>query len=562
MNTVDIFKKCAPAVRTNIGQCGTVSLCESTVPSAADELDTIYKDSGDWRILEALLMTQMETKACGAVQNSWEDFFLANVRTVKRSDMRFDEQTKALTKIRPFLLSKQRTPINNNYWRVSGGTSAGGGNWRVDLASPTGIPADTRSFAAGERLYIESRTSGGSKNWWSGVVVSASIVSNKVRVVLTPQNDGTAFAAVENPVTGLAKRGSVNIGKSEAFCDNEPGYLDTRLTPYWIEHTKFTLCSSDLYNEFRTFVVQNNPLYATLYDLPEVEENRQRTKAFWSKWFNNLMFGTPISGNQNENDYRSLETIDIFTSSNSSFGVEGGRCSGFKANTIGWMEQLQTCGRIYDAQGGTVNLWSIMNAIYEMMRVRMGVGSAAAHTFDVFTDGDTAHLLERGFIALFKDISQDTMRLNMEAGSNKAFGFNYRSFKLVGKCSGITLNIITHTGLDDYLAEWNEIGEPDSGRMLWFLDMTGIYAKVLESTSKSGTTGKWDDLVKIDPGYQCVEETYTKTVDQRGVTYAAVVECPASSLIIYNFAGEVPLYDTTAMNNAPDYTLQGAAYNY
>lgn len=561
MTTEDIFKKCAPAVRTNIGQCGTVSLCESTVPATVDELDTIYKSNGDWRILEALFMTQMETKACGAVQNSWEDFFLANVRTVKRSEMRFDENTKSLTKIRPFLLSKQRTPINNNYWRVTGGTSAGGGNWRVDLESPTGIPADTRSFAAGERLYIESRTAGGSKNWWSGVIVSASIVSSKVRVVCTPQNDGTAFAAVENPTTGLAKRGSVNVGKSESFCDNEPGYLDTRLTPYWIEHTKFTLCSSDLYDEFRGFVLNNNPLYAELYDLPEVEENRQRTKAFWSKWFNNLMFGTPISANQTLNTYTDLDTIDIFASP-TTLGVEGNRCAGYKANTIGWMEQLQTCGRVYDAQGGTLNLWSIMNAIYEMMRVRMGVNSAAAHNFDVFTDGDTAHLLERGFLLLFKDISADTMRLNIDAGQNKSFGFVYRSFKLVGKCSGITLNIITHPGLDDYLAEWNEIGEPDSGRMLWFLDMTGIYAKVLESTNKVGTTGKWEDLVAVDSSFQCVEETYTKTVTQRGVTYAAVVECPAASLIIYNFAGEVPDYDTTAMNNAPDYTAEGAAYDY
>lgn len=571
ITTEEIFRKCAPAVRTNIGQCGTVSLCESTSPATSGELDTLYKDDGDFRILAALFMTQMETKACGAVQNSWEDFFLANLKTVKRSDIRFDEQTKSLTKIRPFILSKQKTPINNNYWRVTGGVDGGGGYWRVDATSGSGIPADVRSFAVGERVYIESRTAGGSKNWWSGEIsgtasspatTNPAVVGSAVRLYVLPQNDGSAFPANENPATGILRRGSVNVGKSEAFCDNEPAYLDTRLTPYWLEHTKFTLCSSELYREFNTFVAENNPLYKTLYQLPEVEENRQRTKAFWSKWFQNLMFGMPISANQTLNNYTSLETIPIFTSPVTGLGVEGGRCSGFKANTIGWLEQLQTCGRVYDAQGADLDLWSLMDAIYDMMRVRMGVGSAAAHTFDLFTDGATADLIERGFIRLFKDYSEDTMRLTQEitSGENKAFGFKYRKFLLKGKATGITLNIITHFGLDDYLSEWTDLGESDSGRMIWLLDMTGLYAEVLESTSKTATSGKWEDLVKVDASYQCVEETYTKDVTQRGVTYAAVVECPASHLIIYNFSGEIP--EHVQADARPDYTAEGAAYDY
>ena len=236
IDTEDIFRKCAPAVRTNIDRCGTVSVCSSTIPTTVDELDGIFKSGSSWKILESLFMTQMETKACGSVQNSWEDFFLANMKTVKKGEIQLDSNTRTLTKIRPFLLSKSRTPINNVYWRVANGQTSGG-NWQIDVHSTSGIPADIRSFAVGERVYIESRNSG-AKNWWNGVVVSRTAVTvsgtDKVRLVLSRQNSGSAFTASADPVTGLLQRGNANVAKTESFCDDEPGYIDTRLTPYWI----------------------------------------------------------------------------------------------------------------------------------------------------------------------------------------------------------------------------------------------------------------------------------------------------------------------------------------
>lgn len=559
--TENAFVKCAPAVRTNIGQCGTVSICESTRPATVDELDTIYKVDGDYRILEALFMTQMETKACGAVQNSWEDFFMANMKVVKRGEVRFDENTRALTKIRPFILSKSRTPINNVYWRFTSGAS-NGGNWQGTVESKSGIPGDPRSFTPGERVYIESVGVGGEKNFWQGVVVtSTDNGDNTVELVLEPQNGGSAFDHIDNPVTGVLRRGNVNIGKSEKFCDNEPGYLDTRLTPYWLEHSKFTLCGSELYDEFRSFVLKNNPLYRELYDLPEVEENRQRTKAFWSKWFDTLMFSRPISALQSLQTYDQLPTIPIFTSA-TGLGVEGGRCSGYKANTIGWLEQLKICGRIHDALGAQLDLWSLMDAIYNMHRVRMGVGSAAATSFDLFTDATTADLIERGFIRLFKDYSEDTMRMTMEitSGENKAFGFKYRKFLLKGKATGITLNVITHFGLDDYLAEWTDAGTADQGRAIWLLDMTGMYVKVLDSNRKTLTTGKHEDLAKVDADYLCVEETYTRTITQVGTTYAAVLECAQSDLLIYNFSDDIP--EHVLSSSRPNYDPETASFYY
>lgn len=556
VTTDDIFKKCASAIRTNIDTCGSVSVCESMVPSTPDELDTLFKSGSAYRVLDSLFMTQMEMKMCGAIQNSWEDFFMANMKTVKKGELQIHDNDRSLFRIRPYLLAKQKKPINNVYWRFDGGVDGGGGNWRIDVYSQSGIPADVRSFGVGERVFVESRNSS-AKNFWNGVIVSATLVSgtpDKVRLVVTPQNSNSAFDSVASPVAGLLRRGPANVSKTEAYCDSEPAYRNDTRTEFWMEHDKYTFCVTKDFAEFRKFALANNPLYAELVDIPEVEEHAQRTKAFNSKMFNNAMFGRAISANQTKNDFVNLTPVEYFVS-DTGLGFPGvaGRCSGFKANTIGWMEQLQQCGRIYDAAGANLDLWSLMDAIYAMARVRQGIGSAAANSFDLFTDSSTAELLDRAFIRLFKDVSEDTMRLtqDIERGINKAFGFQYSSYRLRGKCQGITLNVITHYGLDDYLAEWASFEDSgltgatnasDSGRVLWMLDMTGMYIKVVDSYSKTSTSGKLDDLQRVDPSFQCVAETTERTVTQRGVTYAAVLECGEADLVIYNFSGNIPAH--------------------
>jgi hypothetical protein len=552
LNTTDVFKRCVPAIGTNISECGTITLCSAIKPATLDEIETLYKDpNGKLRIAEALFMTQLEGRACGVKQHTFRDFILANVRDI-RKNIQLDEQTRTLVRIRPFVLLRRKAIINNNHWKATNGVDAGSGRWSVRVSSTTGIPASTRSFPVGMRVYIESPTTGGSKQFWQGVVYDYGTPgSDYITLILTPQNAGSYFGSVSNPTSGLLRRGTVNVAKSESFCDDEPAYLNKNFIPYWLEHTRYTLCTSDEYQQFRRLILENNPYFAEFVDLPEVEENRQRTEAFWNNWFNNLLFSRPISANQTLTGYTQLPEIQNFASP-SNLGFGAGRCAGYKANNVGWLEQLKACGRVVDLQGADLNLWKLTNTLYKILRVRASVGSAASTSFDVFTDAVTAELIDRAFMVLYKEVTSDMLRMNLDVkqGKNASFGFNYTSYTLRGRCSGATLNVIHDYAFDDLLGEWNTLGAANQGRWLWVPDLTDMYAGIVETNRITTTSGKLQDLAKIDPAFQCVEETVTRTVTLNGVTYTSIIECPESHLLLYNFSGNIP---TTTYDDS-DYT--------
>lgn len=47
------FAKCAPAVGTNLRECGTVTLCNMK-PVTADDMSTVFMKSGQFRVMNAL----------------------------------------------------------------------------------------------------------------------------------------------------------------------------------------------------------------------------------------------------------------------------------------------------------------------------------------------------------------------------------------------------------------------------------------------------------------------------------------------------------------------------
>ena len=58
----DVFSKCAPALGTNIKQCGSVTLCDA-VPMNSDDLEDVFTKSGDFRYLDALFKFEFELKS-------------------------------------------------------------------------------------------------------------------------------------------------------------------------------------------------------------------------------------------------------------------------------------------------------------------------------------------------------------------------------------------------------------------------------------------------------------------------------------------------------------------
>lgn len=572
-DTQSLFSKCAPTIRTNIGECGTVTLCQNVKPETADQLETIYTQDGEYRLLEHLFKTHFEIKACGAVQHSMRDFFIANAKVTRKGEVRFDRNDEALTIVAPFIMAEQKKPINNVYWRFSNLSVNGSGNLVGHAYSGSGIPADVRSFPVGVNMFLTTKSAGGSLIRSQYTVASASISTDGSYVLLelAPQMTGSFFSGASNNPTqiaadmtalnavGVLNRGVINIGKTESYCEDEPAYRNDALVPFWIQHTRWTSCSSSLYNKWLALVLDNNPLYRDRIYISEVERMRQKGEQFEKRLFDTLWFQGPISDKQNTTEYTQLPQITNFLS-DTGLGVEGGRCFGFKANAIGWLTQLRECNRWFDCQGAALNLNSLFNAIYNMRRVRAATGSSAQTRFDLFTDGITAGLIDKAFIGYYGLIFAQKDRYVMfdadrTRGENKEYGIQFTSYYLRDRNAGVTLNVISDWAFDDKMSEFSAAGMGNSGSTIMLLDLTTMYMKVIESNKVTNHTGDLRALVAVDASFKCVEETETQDNVINGLTFTAVLECPQSSLVLDNYSSDIPVFDPAVVG--PNYDGTG-----
>lgn len=563
------FAKCAPNLTTNIKECGSVTVC-SAKAMIQSEL-TNYTRSGDYLIMGALIKHDMEIRMCDTVQNGLYDFLMANKVNVNKK-VPFDKVDSGQWSIRPYILARQYSSINNAYWYVQGGKTVQSTKWQVDVSSTTNIPADTRSFPVGQRVYITGLTNAGTKTmtaWTVDQAVNSPSVANAIELTLVPQNAGSYLSGsrLQSPVTGLLVRGTNNVSDFEKFCDEPPAYLNWKNVPFWYETQRTALCRSTQYEKWRSYLLADNPLYAEFGDLSEIEKNRQ-LGADWQKRLVETMFwGKKISANQSLANYNLLDPINAFDGSAFGLGVDGGTCVGLRANMIGIYEQLAECNRVVDLQGATLNLISLFNELYNMKRVREGATGKYVTQFDIFTDSITASAINSAMIAYYNTLSggntrymvdinkQPGVSFNKEQDIQKAeFGFMYRSYNL--NYPALRINVITHYFFDDYLTANTFAGQANAGRLLLVLDFSGIYPGIAATNRKVWNTGELKDLARIDPDFACVMAVNTKQTTLMSVTGTMVVECPAGQLWLENFAATVP--STTADPNVVYPTTVGA----
>jgi hypothetical protein len=544
---VNAFQKCAPALSTNVKQCGTVTLCNAK-PLTADEMTSVYMKSTDYRVMEALFHHDTEIRQCEAVQNGLYDFFMANKVAVNKN-FQTKRKTSGLMEIAPFILARQFSPINNAYWKVSAGATSGG-NWAVTVTSSTNIPFDCRSFPAGMRVYISGKSAGGSATHTAWKVVSCTDNGDSTgSLVLSAQNSGSFLDSdkLGNPVTGLLMRGTPNVSDYEKFCAEQPGYMNWKDIPFFFETKRTSMCRSSLYNKWRKLLLEDNPLYREYGDLDDIQKNKQLAADWMRRVVDDMFWGKPLPY-QNTSQYDQLDDITSFDGSAFGLGVDGGKCVGKRANASGIYEQMGECGRIVDLQNGQLNLPALFKALYNMMRVKEGAQNKNPRSFDLFTDSAFGELFNQAMIKYYNAKSDNTLRLSKDVDGpmKKAeFGFNFRSYALFWP-PGVTINIVTHFFFDDYLSASADVGQEEQGRMLWILDFTGIYPGVISSKKKTWKTGELSNLAALSPDFACVLEVNTQEQSLMSLTMTVIVECPMANLIIEGIANTLPEPTTSA----------------
>jgi len=539
------FAKCAPAIGTNIRQCGTVTICNMK-PLTADDLTSVYQKSGQFRVMKALLQHDMELKMCAPVQNGLYDFLMANKVDLHGKVETRGERGIDKLDIIPFVLAKRYHPINNEYWIITNGTagtSGAGENpsdlWSVQVSSQTGIPADVRSFPPRLAVYCEGMGTGGTATRTAWTIVSSTLSSDGtyVTLVLEDMNRGAHLASAKSaaPVNGLLVRGTPNVHDAEQWCAEAPAYRNWTKFPFFFQTIRNSFCWSEHYQKWRKIALEND-FYREWFDMDEVEVNKQLAVDHRKRFVQSFFRQTPISNFQTAWDYDKLDPIPSFN-----------RCVGYRANATGVYDQLAECHRVWDMQGSVPSIADLAILLYNMMRVREGRGHPKPKTFDLFTDSVQADAINTAFLGYYKSRGQDMLRINVEAGKfsntkTAEFGFQYTTFQLFWP-QGVTINVITHEFFDDWntaTAAAAAVGGAgfanfaNTSRVWWILDWTGIYPGIIASNRVVNKTGDLKNLASINPSYACVMKVYTQEQTLTSMTYTVIVDCPASNAIIEN----------------------------
>lgn len=561
----NIFAKCLPAVSSDIDRCGSVTLCNID-QTTSDELNARFGDGGDnaWTIDQTLFTVDYEAKACQIKENSLYDL-IATTRAAKPGRLPMEKLSMDVMAIRPFINVFRNGIINNKRWIVSAG-EASGDNWQIDLRAETGtnIPADTRFFPVGMKVFIEGRTSGGTETQTAWTVVSSSNpTATSIRLVVSSNNTNSYLSGSElaSPVKGVLTRGLPNVNDYEAYCATDPGLNTRQQHPVWFETNRLSLCRDEIYEKYHALLRANNPRYKEYGDIETVQRNAQALSNYQDSWINQWFFGK-ADANQDLNNWQSLTQVTIPTNANLALPFEG-RCMGYKASVIGNYEQLAQCGRIFQAQGRRLNLWDLAKHLYQIKRQRESNGGTVKR-IDIFVDTFFKFQIQNAIVAMFNTISGGAIRFPVQivalGQNNLGFAFDTYFFPY----PGVEVAFISHPFFDDRVSA-NIDATIDSSnaakRWLWILDLPDIKTWTLATNRVTNTSGTAQEVARVDSNAMCIMERPKQTWEHTSQTWTTFMECPQRHSLTVGLSPQQPVYQEDSDNPENTYYGADAAYN-
>lgn len=567
---------CTVSISNNYDTCGTITRA-SMAHLTPSQLVDLFKPSGLFADMDAWFRTSFEMKACGTLVNGLYDWLMSSQRNMGSL---VDKTTidRGPSLLHPFVLGRQDSVINKEYWAISTGwansaytgevtgplTAAqkalGGATDRVvRVISRYGIDLDSKWFVSKDRVMVFGRTAGGSPTKGQWKVLASALEdggTSYVDVLLTSENSGSATLYDTAPTSGVLISLGNNVNDFESWCNNRPTLDPRKRVPFWVQTMRRTRCVDSEYQNVFARLMESNEYFRQFGDLPLAERNRQDEEKFQRDFINAFFFNKPISSNQTMALWQSLEQITTVTGPTVDPGL-GGKLVAYRANMVGIYEQLKACDRVRDLQNNKLNFYEFLDEIYNIVRSRKSQGKEAG-SIDVYTDSVTAANFESAAIAYYKVEYGDILRIVIEKGANP-LGFNWRSYEFK-RPQGVKVNIITHEWFDDFVNAMDTEGVASSGRFMAILDMgkpSGsrggtIYPGMITSNSKMRTLGELEKLAALDATFACTMEHVTEQINLTSQTCTAVCECPSNSLWIEGIFDGVP--DTTGRSANPVYS--------
>lgn len=577
---------CEVSISNNYDTCGTVT--RATVAHLTpDQLEALFKPEGLFADMDVWFRTSFEMKACGTRTNGMYEWLMSSHKQLGHL-INTTKIDRGPSLVAPFVLGRQDSVINNDFWALTGGVANSGytgdtladagtgaisagpltaaqkalgaaGDRVVRVITRYGFDLTANWFVSKDRVLILGLAAGGqsTRGQWRVMAAAANTAGTYVDVLLKDENGGSATAYDTAPTEGVLLAMGNNVNDYESWCYNRPTLDPRHRVPFWYQTMRRTRCVSSEYRKVFARMMESNKYFHEFGDLPLAERNRQDEEEYQHRWVHSFFFGKKISANQTLANWQSLEQITTVTGVNADTALSG-NLIGFRANMVGVYEQLRACGRVRDLQNNLLNFYEFLDEIYNIYRARKSQGKQA-NSIDVYTDSVTAANFETAAMNYYKAEYGDILRIDLDIteGENAVLGFGWRSYKFK-RPLGVRVNIIVHEFFDDLLnaGVTEEVGS--STRFMMILDMGRpginggtIYPGMIATNMKKRTHGELEQMARVDSTVKCVLEAVTEEFSLMSETVTAVVSCPANSLIIEGLADGVP---TTAGREGTDYT--------
>lgn len=564
---------CTVVVSNNFDTAGTITRASIAHLTPAD-LENLFKPGGLFADMTSWYRTQFEMKACGTKTNGIYDWLMSSMRDISGL-LNIEKMDRGPSLLKPFIMAKQDSVINKDYWAISGGVAKsgytgnssnaaiGGANITIgplttaDLAlgqntdrvirvvTRYGIDLDAKWFLNRDRIHVFNLSNGQTLHGqWKVLASEANDNRTYIDVLVTDENAGSATPYDATPVAGVILAGTNNVNDFETFCANRPTLDPRKRVPFWYKTDRWGRQVDSEYKLVFARLMESNEAFQQFGDLPLAERNRQDEEERQKRWVNDFFFSKPISANQTMANWQSLEQITTVNGANIDVGLSG-KLVAFRANPVGVMEQLRACGRVKDLQNNALNWYEFLDENYRIMRARRSQGRVV-DTLDWWTDSQTAARLETAFFQYLKAEYGDILRIQVEEGRNE-LGFTWRIYKPKFP-AGLRIAIVTHEFFDDMVNAFANENIGSAGRVMWCLDAGKpgpkggtIYPGKIADNRKMRTLGEIEQLARVDKTFACTMEYITEEIALNSQTWTAICECPANSCAIVGISDAVPV---------------------
>lgn len=538
---------CLPRIVAVDDSCG----CTLTRASITGMTPQAFENLGATEIeMHRVISRSVEAKIAGVRENFLEDLLMSKISNIKGAlgTQKVSNQSVIL----PYIYRRQKRNINANYWNITAGAAtsgAGSGSipasaWDFtvtvsssSIASP--LTALERYFLPGKYIVVLRKDSvtGVARTLHYKILTSVNADAGgvyKAKISVQPNLSTAGWAALSSddkavyqPTDGTLIVLANSVSDYESWCNNHASENTQKLLTYWLQTSRDTHCFNDEYMKALNAALTSG-YWKDFATLPLAEQKKQQAMNNRREWINSIFYNGRLNELQQVETYTQLD--QVVDPANTDCVLE------YKANALGFREQLSDCSRVVDNQGAQLDLDVIAATGYDLKRAREASGGEI-DTIDCMTDRFTAGRILDIMTAYYQDKYGAQITRFYQPDQALKHGdqvaLKYNTYQLPPELGGYNLAVFTHPFFDDQLSAF-QTANADRGRQLWMLDWSDLEIGIAGSSSVARQTNVADNL------YNCVIRPNVNHYQLNSTTWTAILEDPSRHAMIENFSDECP----------------------